>query len=160
MRNLLILCALFIFVAIGLFKMTKVHAGAKLAGPAFATYASGTWLTDFPAAKQQAAFENKKLLLDFSNSEACYPCQRLNSEVWETGEFRSFASDYILVRLEFPHDTKLPPDLEKQNYELGQQFSVTNFPTVIVLDSSGREITRQTGYELGSGPRAYLAQFK
>jgi thioredoxin-related protein len=160
MKNLLILCAVFIFVAIGLFKMTKVHAGAKLAVPVSATYTSGTWLTDFPAAKQQAAIENKKLLLDFSDSEACYPCQCLNREVWETGAFENFAADYVLVRLEFPYRTKLPPDLEQQNYELGQQFSVTNFPTVIVLNSSGREITRQTGYQLGSGPQAYLAGFR
>jgi thioredoxin-related protein len=50
--------------------------------------------------------------------------------------------------------------LAQQNYELGQQFSVTIFPTVIELDSSGHEIMRQTGYSIGTGAVAYLAGFR
>src|ERR1019366_2897612 len=37
-----------------------------------------TWLTDFAAAKQQAAGENKKMLLDFTGSDWCYFCKRLD----------------------------------------------------------------------------------
>ncbi len=36
-----------------------------------------TWLTDFASAKQQAANENKKMLLDFTGSDWCYFCKRL-----------------------------------------------------------------------------------
>jgi thioredoxin-related protein len=160
MKNLLMLCALFILAGVVVFHLTTIHVGMKPVPAALPNAPTGTWLTDYPAAKQQAARQNKRLLLDFSDSEACYPCQCLNREVWETGEFGDFAADYVLVRLEFPFRTKLPPDLAQQNYELGQQFSVTIFPTVIELDSSGHEIMRQTGYSIGTGAVAYLAGFR
>ncbi len=160
MKNLLIICALFIFVAIGLFRMTTVHLGAKLASPSSDNRPNDTWLTDFSAAKQQAVSENKKLLLDFTGSDWCGYCKLLDAEVLNTSAFKDFAKDFILVRIDFPRSTELPPALKQQNDALAQQFQVSGFPTLVALNSSGNEITRQTGYEPGSGPRAYLAQFK
>jgi protein disulfide-isomerase len=160
MKNLLIVSALFVFVAIGLFRMTTVHPGANLTGPASARVPNDTWLTDFSAAKQQAASENKKLLLDFTGSDWCGYCKLLDAEVLNTAGFKNFAKDYILVRIDFPRSTELSPALKQQNDALAQQFQVSGYPTLIALNSSGREITRQTGYEPGSGPGAYLAQFK
>jgi thioredoxin-related protein len=160
MKNLLIGCVLFIFVAIGLFRLTTIHLGANLAGPVSARVPNDTWMTDFSAAKQQAAGENKKLLLDFTGSDWCGYCKLLDAEVLKTTVFRDFAKDYVLVRIDFPRSTELPPALKQQNDALAQQFQVGGFPTLIALNSSGSEITRQTGYQPGSGPQAYLAQFK
>jgi len=119
-----------------------------------------TWLTDFAAAKQQAAAENKKMLLDFTGSDWCYFCKRLETEVLSTPEFKDFAKDYVLVRVDFPRSLELPPDLKEQNKTLAKQYRIGGFPTLVELSSSGQEITRQSGYHPGSGPLAYIAQFK
>jgi protein disulfide-isomerase len=118
------------------------------------------WLTDFAAAKQQAADENKKMLLDFTGSDWCYYCKRLEAEVLNTPAFKDFAKDYVLVRVDFPRSHELPPDLKNQNKALSQQYRIDGFPTLIELSSAGQEITRQSGYHPGSGPQAYIAQFK
>jgi len=118
------------------------------------------WLTDFAAAKQQAASGNKKLLLDFTGSDWCGYCKLLDAEVLNTVAFKDFAKDYVLVRIDFPRSTELPPALKQQNDALAQQFRIDGFPTLVALSSSGQEITRQSGYQPGSGPQAYLAQFK
>jgi thioredoxin-related protein len=118
------------------------------------------WLTDFAAAKQRAANENKKMLLDFTGSDWCYFCKRLDAEVLDTPTFKDFAKDYVLVRVDFPRSQELPPDLKKQNKALAQQYRINGFPTLVELSSSGQEIARQSGYHPGSGPQAYIAQFK
>ncbi|HTQ32138.1 MAG TPA: thioredoxin family protein [Opitutaceae bacterium] len=158
MNRLLVFCVLFVLIgAYVLHQVTHLSLGAK---PAEQAASEQTWRTDFSAAKTQAASENKKLLLDFTGSDWCPQCKRLEAEVLKTDAFRNFAKDYILIRLDFPRSTELPPALKQQNRALEKQFQVWGYPTLIALDSSGREITRQVGYEPGSGPREYLAGFK
>ena len=122
--------------------------------------AAYTWLTDFAAAKQRAAGENKKMLLDFTGSDWCYFCKRLDAEVLDTPTFKDFAKDYVLMRVDFPRSQELPPDLKEQNKALAQQYRINGFPTLVELSPSGQEIARQSGYHPGSGPQAYIAQFK
>lgn len=158
MKRLLIFCVLFVLVGAYLVRQfSHMALGAK---PAEQPASAQTWLTDFSAAKAQAAGENKKLLLDFTGSDWCGYCMKLEAEVLNTDAFRSFARDYVLVRLDFPHMKQLPAAQKQQNDALARQFQVDGFPTLIALDPSGREITRQVGYEPGSGPREYLAPFK
>jgi protein disulfide-isomerase len=163
MKTLLLICVLVILASVVTFRMRSVHAASNPAGAASSNAAdpkNNTWLTDFSAAKQQAASEKKKLLVDFTGSDWCFYCQKLDAEVLATDAFKSFAKDYVLVRIDFPRSTELPPALKQQNDALAQQFHIDGFPTLIELSSSGQEITRQDGYEPGSGPQAYLAQFK
>jgi thiol:disulfide interchange protein len=163
MKNLLIICALFMLAIVVVFRTAKVHVGGNPVNAAASDAPrapNDTWLTDFSAAKQQAASENKKLLLDFTGSDWCGYCKLLEAEVLSTNAFKDFAKDYVLVRIDFPRATELPPALKQQNDALAQQFSVDGFPTLLVLSSSGREITRQSGYEPGSGSQAYLSKFR
>ncbi|HEV8073696.1 MAG TPA: thioredoxin family protein [Opitutaceae bacterium] len=163
MKNLLIICALAMLAIVMVFRTVKIHAGGNPVNAAAANAPrapNDTWLTDMAAARQQAASENKKLLLDFTGSDWCGYCKLLEAEVLNTDAFKDFAKDYVLVRIDFPRSTELPPDLKQQNDALAQQFSVDGFPTLLVMDSSGREITRQSGYEPGSGPQAYLSKFR
>ncbi len=100
----------------------------------------------------------EKLLLDFTGSDWCIYCQKLDAEVLATPEFKSFAKDYVLVCVDFPKAKELPAAEKKQNDALGERFKIEGYPTLIVTDASGTEIRRAVGYEPGSGPRAYLAQ--
>jgi len=127
-------------------------------GLAASARAEQTWSTDIAAAKAQAAKEGKKLLLDFTGSDWCGYCMKLDAEVFTTPEFSAFSKGYILVRLDYPRKKELPPAEKEQNAALQSQYKIQGFPTVIVADVSGHELKRAEGYNPGSGPVAYLGQ--
>ena len=124
--------------------------------PVPATKAPGIWQTDYKQALAQAAQENKRVLLDFTGSDWCPFCVRMDKEVFNQREFKKFAaSNLILVKLDFPRRKQLPPAEAEQNRKLQQKFDVEGFPTYVLLDPSGKEVRRQLGY-LEGGPSEFV----
>jgi len=120
------------------------------------TAAGDEWMTDFEAAKQKAAAENKDLLVDFTGSDWCGWCIKLVDEVFKHDVFKQGAADnFVLVELDFPQDkSKLDEATQKQNEMLQKKYSIQGFPTILLLDDQGRPYA-QTGYQAG-GPEKYL----
>ncbi len=113
------------------------------------------WVTDFEAAKARAAEENRHMLLNFSGSDWCGWCIRLDKEVFEHDAFKEYAANNLVtVVLDFPRKTQLPANLRKQNEALMKQYGVRGFPTIILLDPQGNKVA-QTGYRQG-GPESYV----
>lgn len=117
----------------------------------------GAWSTDWEAAKAQAAKEQKLLLIDFSGSDWCGWCQKLDREVFSQEAFLTAAkSKYVLVLLDFPKDKSgQSAELQKQNEALLEQFGIEGFPSVFLAKADGTPFA-QTGYQKG-GPEKYLA---
>ena len=65
-------------------------------------YAGGeNWQTDLPKAQAQAAKEKKMVLLDFTGSDWCGWCIKLNKEVFSQDAFTNEApTHFILVELD------------------------------------------------------------
>ena len=107
-----------------------------------------TWLTSAKAAAAQAKKENKLIFADFTGSDWCGYCIKLKKEVLDTPEFAEWASDkLVFLEVDFPNDkSKMTPDEIKQNDALQAQFKVEGFPTIIYLDSTGKELGRQVGF--------------
>jgi thioredoxin-related protein len=117
--------------------------------------AEGLWQTDFKAAQAQARAEKKYLLVDFTGSDWCPWCIKLRGEVFDKAPFKAEApKHYVLVELDFPHDTDLPEKLEEQNDKLAKKYKIKGFPTVLLLDADDRVIAR-TSYREG-GAESYL----
>ncbi|MBP5586102.1 MAG: thioredoxin family protein [Lentisphaeria bacterium] len=95
------------------------------------------WLTDFEAAKKQAAAEKKPILMFFTGSDWCIWCQRLHESVLDKPEFAEFSKKLVLVELDFPQEKQLPAELKKQNAELAEKFKVDGYPCTVVLASDG-----------------------
>jgi protein disulfide-isomerase len=113
------------------------------------------WFEDIEKARTVARETNKPMLLDFSGSDWCIWCKRLDSEVFSKSAFKAYAKDHlILVNLDFPQFTSQSNELKKQNQQLAQTYQIRGFPTVILLSSQGEEIAR-TGYQPG-GPEKYI----
>jgi len=74
--------------------------------PAAQTTATGLqWLTDLPQAQAQARDENKLVLLDFTGSDWCGWCMKLDEDTFSRPEFADYASkNLVLVQLDFPHN--------------------------------------------------------
>ena len=114
------------------------------------------WTDDFDAAKKQAAKEGKRLLVDFSGSDWCGWCKRLDKEVFSQKDFVSKAKkDFVLVLVDSPQDKSiLSEKAAKQNPGLVKKYNIHGFPSVLVMDAEGNTLYR-TGYRQG-GAKAYL----
>ena len=136
----------------GLFAIAAVIC----AGVASATSTPAGWTDDFEAAKKQAAAEGKLLLVDFSGSDWCGWCKKLDREVFAKPEFlKGVKKDFVLVMIDSPNDKSLlSAKAAKQNPELQRQYKISGYPTVLILDAEG-EVLEQTGYREG-GPKKYV----
>ena len=113
------------------------------------------WLTDFEAAKSKAAEEGKDILINFTGSDWCVWCHRLEGEVFNMEDFHQEAEKlYVFLMLDFPREKPQTEEIKKKNQELQQHFGVQGFPTIFLTDSKGRGYGR-TGYQQG-GPAKYL----
>ncbi|MEK7951390.1 thioredoxin family protein [Luteolibacter soli] len=123
--------------------------------PAFA--GGEGWTPDFAAAKKQAAAEKKDLLMDFTGSDWCGWCIKLNDEVFKHDEFKAGVKDkFVLVELDYPQDkSKLSEETQKQNEELQGKYSIQGYPTILLCDPEGKPFAK-TGYQEG-GPEKYVA---
>ena len=137
-----------------------VAACAILAGT-LTSYAGGEgWSHDFKAATKQAASEKKDMLVDFTGSDWCGWCIKLNKEVFSHQEFKDGVKDgYVLVELDYPRDkSKLSDETIAQNEELKDEYSIKGYPTILLMDGQGRPFAK-TGYRQG-GPVEYVKHLK
>lgn len=117
--------------------------------------ASEGWLTDFATAQKEATARQVPILVDFSGSDWCGWCIRLDQEVFSKPAFKEYADkNLVLLLLDFPRKSKLSPGMQAQNQELSQKYGVRGFPTVLLLNADGRVLGR-TGYQRG-GAEAYV----
>lgn len=119
-----------------------------------AVRANEGWGTDFEAAKATAAKESKDLLMDFTGSDWCGWCIRLNKEVFSKDAFKQDApKHFVLLELDYPQQKELPKEEKEQNEKLQETYHVEGFPTILLADAKGRPYAK-TGYMEG-GPEKY-----
>ena len=106
---------------------------------AFASVPEG-WSTDLDKALEKAKAEKKSVLVEFTGSDWCPPCIAMRKNVFSKKEFVDAASKkFILVELDFP---KGDEQTSKKNEPMAEKYKIEGFPTVILLDSEGKEFTR------------------
>jgi protein disulfide-isomerase len=129
-----------------------------LARPACAK-AESNWQTDFKKAQEQAKADHKLLLVDFTGSDWCGWCIKLNREVFSKPQFQEYASkNLVLLEIDFPRSKAQSDMVKKQNEELAVHYQIQGFPTVIVLNGEGRKVG-EFGYMQG-GPEAFIAELE
>ena len=81
--------------------------------------AESSWQTDYKSAQEQAKASHKLLLVDFTGSDWCGWCIRLNAEVFSKPEFQNYATkNLVLVEVDFPRRKSQSTEVRKQNQEL------------------------------------------
>ena len=122
--------------------------------------AESTWLNDYKKAQQEAKASNKFLLLDFTGSDWCGWCKRLEQEILSQSQFENYAREnLILLEVDFPRAKPQSPELRKQNQELAQQYQIEGFPTIVVLNGDGQKLWQYDGY-FSDGLAAFIAQLE
>ena len=116
---------------------------------------AGDWIEDFEKAKALAVDSGKDLFVDFTGSDWCGWCIRLKEEVFDKEAFRQEAPKYfVLVKLDYPRSIAQSQKIKEQNALMMQQYQITGYPTVLLMNEEGNPYAR-TGYRQG-GPEAYL----
>lgn len=115
-----------------------------------------TWLVNFDQAKLTSSRLNRPILVDFTGSDWCGWCIRLDEEVFAEREFQAWAEKHVvLLKLDFPNLTQLPKSLAIQNETLRKAYAVQGFPTILFLNKEG-EVLAKSGYESG-GAQSWIA---
>ncbi|NQT92769.1 MAG: thioredoxin family protein [Lentisphaerae bacterium] len=118
-------------------------------------FAGAKWETDFEAASKKAKASNRYMLLDFSGSDWCGWCIRLDKEVFSKKDFKDYAKkNLVCVLVDFPRRKALRKRVAEQNKKLAAKYKVRGYPTVMIL-SPGGDTVAQTGYRKG-GAKAYV----
>jgi thioredoxin-related protein len=104
-----------------------------------------------------AAEERRPVLVEFTGSDWCPPCKAMYAEVISTEEFATYAQrNLVFVYLDFPRQSELDPEQRRRNDEAAQRFAIRGFPTFLLLDQDGQELSRHVGYMPG-GPEAFIS---
>ena len=133
--------------------------------PAGSATTSG-WLDDYHKAQDEAKANHKLLFVNFTGSDWCGWCIRLDQDVFSQSNFKDFASkNLVLLELDFPRPggsrwQGQAAELKKQNLNLAQQYDVHGCPTLIVLDGNGQKLWQFEGYLAGADLIAQLEKLR
>ena len=119
----------------------------------------GQWLEDFEQAKLIAVSLNRPMLMDFTGSDWCAPCIKLDKEIFKQKPFKDYAREHlVLVKIDFPMNKSQDAEIRSQNEALAQRFNVRGFPTVKIFTATGQELGTM-GYT-GAALDVFLARLK
>jgi len=140
--------------------LTQIFAAcAALTLSASAALAADGWGDNLDKAQAQARAEKKLLLLDFTGSDWCPWCIKLDNEVFSQAGFKDYAAkNLVLLEVDFPQTKPQSGALKAQNTRLQSKYKIQGYPTVIVLNSQGDKVG-ELGYQPG-GPQAFIAELE
>ncbi len=114
-------------------------AGSAMVSTALANIPKG-WTADLEQAFKDAKAKDKAVLVEFTGSDWCPPCKMMRKNVFTKDEFVSKASeDFILVELDFPRGDEA---LAKKHQPYAEKYEIEGFPTVIIFNAGGKELSR------------------
>jgi thioredoxin-related protein len=110
--------------------------------------AATPWVTNYDQAVKLAEGSKRPILACFLGSDWCPYCIRLLKEVLTTADFRAWsATNVVVLVVDSPKNSQLPPALKAQNQALREKFSVKGLPTCVLIAADSSELGRVGGYE-------------
>lgn len=127
------------------------------ATPPVYTSSNPGWHVRLDDAYAESQKTGKPIMANFTGSDWCGWCKRLTASVFSKPEFKEWADkNVVLLELDFPRRTKIPEDIQQQNYGLQNSFQVRGYPTVWVFNLSRDEQTHNYSIE-ALGKTGYTA---
>ncbi|MEO7907685.1 MAG: thioredoxin family protein [Saprospiraceae bacterium] len=102
------------------------------------------WLVDLDEAYEISVKEKKPILANFTGSDWCGWCKKLDADVFSKPEFQEWAKkNVVLLELDFPRRFQIPEKNRRQNAAMGQALGITGYPTIWVLNLTKDEVKGQ-----------------
>ncbi len=117
------------------------------------------WHLTVEEALEKAKINKKFVLLVFSGSDWCGPCQALRKNIFETREFKNFARNNLeLVLADSLKHTPQPETQKKYNRELSMELKNSfGVPSTQLLGPDGKQIEGIGGYK---GFQEYMTELR
>ncbi len=95
------------------------------------------WLVKIEDAYAESQKTGKPILANFTGSDWCGWCKKLDRSVFVHDEFKNWAKkNVVLLELDYPRRKQVPTEIKQQNTDLQRAFGVRGFPTVWLFDLS------------------------
>jgi len=119
---------------------------------------SQQWKTNLKEAFKEASVSGKDVLLFFSVSETCETCDKLEQNVFQSKEFKEFASEnYILVKQDF--QSGVTENME-ENLLLVEKYNKDGFFPLVVIINKNTKVLGKIGVYKDESPSEYLSQLQ
>ena len=100
--------------------------------------ADDAWLREFDEAVAAANREDKDILIDFSGTDWCYPCQQLWRKILNQPEFIKLANrHFVLLDIDNLARTEMPEGFKERYNALQKRYNIHAFPTVVLANADG-----------------------
>ncbi len=103
----------------------------------------------FDGALAQAAAEKGFVMVDFFTTW-CVPCKMLDATAWKDPSITGLLKEHHVVALKL--------DAEKEGKDLAARYKVRGYPTVVLLNATGGEVSRFMGVRPVEAIRAQFGQ--
>jgi protein disulfide-isomerase len=103
--------------------------------PAAYTSEKEGWLVDLDEAYAVSTKEKKPILVNFTGSDWCGWCKKLDADVFSKPEFQDWAKkNVVLFEADFPRRKQIPQKNQQQNFALQNAMGVTGYPTIWLMN--------------------------
>lgn len=94
------------------------------------------WHVNMEVALAESKKTGKPIMANFTGSDWCGWCKRLDKSVFHQPGFDKWAKkNVVLLELDFPRRFRLPEEIAAQNRSLQQTFGVRGYPTIWLFDA-------------------------
>ncbi|MFT7484694.1 MAG: thiol-disulfide isomerase/thioredoxin [Candidatus Paceibacteria bacterium] len=114
------------------------------------------WLQDFDSALKVAAESERDVLVEFSGSDWCPWCKKMEAAIFGRPKFAEKAGkEYVLVKVDLPRSPQIKaqvPDFDR-NQILVLEYRIETYPTILLMTADGTPYARM-GFVEG-GPKVF-----
>ena len=93
------------------------------------------WMVNLDMAFAESEKTGKPIMANFTGSDWCGWCKRLDKSVFHQPGFKDWADkNVVLLELDFPRRFRLPKEIAQQNRQMQQSLGVRGYPTIWLFD--------------------------
>ena len=104
-------------------------------------YGQVAWVSKYDLARQLAKSRNQLIVVDVY-ATWCGPCKQMERTVFPDPSFVELSQNLVCLRVDAENDS--------DGRMIAGRFEVHSYPTILVLDAEGREISRLVGFSTAS----------